>query len=124
MLCRSSSILAFIGLLLCIPATHAAPPSFAEAGVPFLEKHCYACHGKDKQKGDLALHEFRDELSVIKARKRWRDVIANVHSGDMPPDDKPQPTADEKKRFLDSIAGIFANADTAKPDPGRLTVTG
>ena len=119
---QSPAFLAALALLLPFAAARAAAPTFAEAGVPFLEKHCIACHGKEKQKGDLALHEFRDELSVLKARKRWRDVIANVHSGDMPPDDKPQPTAEEKQRFLASIAGIFAKADTAKPDPGRLTV--
>ena len=100
----------------------AATPAFTEAGVPFLEKHCVSCHGKDKQKGDFALHEFRDDLSVLRARKRWRDVVEMVRSGDMPPDDKPQPSAEEKQRFLASVAGIFAKADTGKPDPGRLTV--
>jgi hypothetical protein len=100
----------------------AATPTFVEAGVPFLEKHCVSCHGKDKQKGDFALHEFRDDLSVLRARKRWRDVVELVRSGEMPPDDKPQPSAEEKQRFLASVAGIFAKADNGKADPGRLTV--
>lgn len=100
----------------------AATPTFAEGGVPFLEKHCVSCHGKDKQKGDFALHEFRDDLSVLRARKRWRDVVELVRSGEMPPDDKPQPSAEEKQRFLASVAGVFAKADSGKADPGRLTV--
>jgi hypothetical protein len=100
----------------------AAAPTFAEAGVPFLEKHCVSCHGKDKQKGDFALHEFRDDISVLRARKRWREVVDQVRSGDMPPDDKPQPSAEEKQRFLASVAGVFAKADAGKPDPGKLTV--
>ena len=116
------AITAALGLLLPFHFARAATPTFAEVGVPFLQKHCVSCHGKDKQKGDFALHEFHDDLSVLRARKRWRDVVEQVRSGDMPPDDKPQPSADEKQRFLASVAGIFAKADTGKPDPGRLTV--
>jgi hypothetical protein len=114
------AVLAALGLMQSFDSARAVP--FAEAGVPFLEKHCISCHGKEKQKGNLALHEFRDEISMLRARKRWRDVIANVQSGDMPPDDKPQPSAEERRRFLDSVNGIFAAADSGKPDPGRLTV--
>ncbi len=114
--------LLFLLAMLLVRTAVAAAPTFAEAGVPFLEKHCVACHGKDKQKGDFALHEFRDDLSVLRARKRWREVVEQVRSGDMPPDDKPQPSPEEKKRFLESVAGIFAKSDGGKPDPGRLTV--
>jgi len=111
-----------IALLLARCATLAATPTFAEAGVPFLERHCVSCHGKDRQKGDFALHEFRDDISVLRARKRWREVIEQVRSGDMPPDDKPQPSKEEKQRFLATVAGVFAKADSGKPDPGKLTV--
>jgi len=115
-------ILAALALVLPAGVALAATPSFAEVGIPFLEKHCVSCHGKEKQKGDLALHDFRDDASVLRARKRWRDVIANVHSGEMPPEDRKQPTAEERQQFLASVKAIFAKADSGKPDPGRLTV--
>ena len=116
------ALLIALGLLLPWRAALADTSAFATDGVPFLQKHCVSCHGKDKQKGDFALHEFHDALSVLRARKRWRDVMEVVRSGEMPPDDKPQPSAEEKRRFLASVAGIFAKADAGKPDPGRLTV--
>ncbi|MEQ1852106.1 MAG: DUF1587 domain-containing protein [Chthoniobacteraceae bacterium] len=122
MLRSRHAILAALALVPPAGTALAAAPSFAEAGIPFLEKHCVACHGKEKQKGDLALHEFRDDASLLRARKRWRDVIANVQSGDMPPEDRKQPTAEERQQFLASVKAIFARADTARPDPGRLTV--
>ncbi len=109
-------------LLITSAAVPAAAPAFVEAGAPFLQKHCVSCHGKDKQKADLTLHEFRDDVSVLRTRKRWREIVEQVRSGDMPPDDKPQPSAEEKQRFLASVAGVFAKADSGKPDPGRLTV--
>ena len=116
------NIFTVLGLLLPLHAAVAETSTFATDGVPFLTKHCVSCHGKDKQKGDFALHEFRDDISVLRARNRWRDVVEMVRSGEMPPDDKPQPSAEEKRRFLASVAGVFAKADAGNPDPGRLTV--
>jgi len=117
-----NAVLAVLGAALPFHTALAAAPSFTEAGAPFLEKHCVSCHGKDKQKGDLALHEFRDDASVLRARKRWRAVIANVQSGDMPPEEKKQPSKDERQQFLAAVNAIFAKADAGRPDPGRLTL--
>ena len=110
-----------IAFALCSAA--AAQEPFATAGVPFLQKHCTSCHGAEKQKADLALHEFRDDVSLLKKRKVWKQVIEMVREGEMPPDDKPQPTADERAAFLASAKAVFANYDrNAKPDPGRVTI--
>ena len=113
------------GALLCLlswRAYAAAAPAFTEAGVPFLEKHCVACHGKEKQKAGLALHEFRDDLSVLRARRRWREIVEKVQAEEMPPDDREQPSAQERQQFLAAVSAVFAKADQAPPDPGRLTV--
>ena len=45
-----------------------------------------------------------------------------VESGEMPPDDKPQPTAEERRAFVASVNAVFAAAASAPPDPGRLTL--
>ena len=96
--------------------------TFSREGVAFLEKHCTTCHGKEKQKGDLALHDARDDVSVLRARKRWREVLRMVESGEMPPEEKPRPTDDERRQFAETVRAIFSNADAAPPDPGRLTL--
>ena len=115
-------ILAALGGSALLQSGFAAPAPFAEAGVPFLEKHCVACHGAEKQKAGLTLHQFRDDLSVLRARRTWEQIIERVEEGDMPPDDRKQPAAGERQRFLASASALFASADSAKPDPGRLTV--
>jgi hypothetical protein len=100
-----------------------AEEPFAKVGVPFLEKHCISCHGAEKQKADLALHEYRDDLSLLKKRRIWKHVIEMVESEEMPPDDKPQPTKEERAAFVASAKAVFASYDkTAKPDPGRVTI--
>jgi hypothetical protein len=100
----------------------ATPPEFSKAGVAFLQKHCAACHGREKQKAGLTLHEFRDDSSVLRARRTWKEILNVVENGEMPPDDREQPSAEERRLFLASVTSLFARADNAPPDPGRLTV--
>ncbi len=109
-------------LLLLITGVNAAEP-FAKTGVAFLEKHCTSCHGAEKHKADLTLNQYRDDLSLLKQRKKWKQILDAVQKGDMPPDDKPQPAEAERAAFLASARAVFANYDrSAKPDPGRVTL--
>ncbi len=100
-----------------------AQEPFSKTGVAFLQKYCTDCHGEKKQKADLSLHVFRDDVSVLKQRKIWKHVIDAVQDEEMPPEDKPQPTKAERDAFVASAKTIFSNFDLkAKPDPGRVTI--
>ena len=100
-----------------------AEEPFEKAGAPFLAKYCTDCHGEKKQKADLSLHVFRDDLSLLKQRKTWKRIMDAVKNGDMPPDDKPQPEKAEREAFLAAAKAVFSNYDSkAKPDPGRVTI--
>ena len=99
------------------------PGTVPEVVVPFVKQHCVDCHGVEKQKGDLALHVFRDELSMLKARESWMRVLEQLHTGNMPPEKHPQPDTQEVERFIEVVLGVFETYDrTAKPDPGRTPV--
>ncbi len=118
-------VLVLAGLLACPSHSFSAEPApapFAQAGVAFVEEHCTACHGEKKQKAGLALHKVRDDLALLRARKQWREVVRMVESGEMPPEDEPQPTAEERRAFVASVNAVFSTANGAAPDPGRLTV--
>ncbi len=109
--------------LLALAASAIAQEPFAKAGTAFLAKYCTDCHGEKKQKGELALHVFRDDVSVLKQRKTWKRILEAVVHSDMPPEDKPQPTDKEREAFVASANGVFKKFDqTAKPDPGRVTI--
>src|SRR5439155_1618957 len=85
------------------PAAPAQTPpaaGFAKDVVPFLAKHCYACHGNGKRKADLALDKFTDDEAVRKDRKVWDNVLLMVRSGEMPPKEKPRPPAAEADAAL------------------------
>ena len=102
-----------------------AEPSaaFQQVVVPFLTKHCYACHGNGKKRGGLALDKYRDELSVRKDPKVWETVLQLVRAGDMPPPERRRPPRAEIERALGAIDAVLAQFDCTGPrNPGRVTV--
>ena len=97
-------------------------PDFAKEGRPFLEKHCVQCHSGKEPKGEISLEAFRDGQSIVRQRKVWDTVLKKIQAGEMPPPDKPQPSATESAAFVAHTAAVFDFADKhAKPDPGRVT---
>jgi hypothetical protein len=115
-----------LSLLFCVflGAVAEAQEPFAKVGMPFLEKYCTSCHGAEKQEAELALHDFKDDASVLKKRRIWKHVIELVEEKEMPPSEKKlQPTDAERAAFVASAKAIFAAYDkNAKPDPGRVTI--
>ncbi|MBI5772210.1 MAG: DUF1592 domain-containing protein [Verrucomicrobia bacterium] len=89
---------------------------------PLLEKYCYDCHGAKKAKADLALHGYRDLAAIQKDRKVWEKVMHNIRSREMPPEDKPQPTQEQRDQMAEWIESELFNVDCSKPDPGRVTL--
>ncbi|MHC4994608.1 MAG: DUF1592 domain-containing protein, partial [Planctomycetota bacterium] len=51
----------------------------------FLSRYCYACHGPEKQKGDLRLDTASRDLSESDTAFLWEDVLEQIESGEMPP---------------------------------------
>jgi hypothetical protein len=91
--------------------------------VPVVEAYCIGCHSAEKKRGDLDLTAFTTELSVLKARKTWEAVQRMVRAGEMPPEDRPQPTLEEKERLLKAVDGTLNDVDCSQAtDPGRVTI--
>ncbi len=89
----------------------------------FLATHCVSCHGPEKKKADLTLHQYKDAKSVLKDRKKWDAVLKLIHSGEMPPDGRRKPKMEEIEGVMKSVQAIFDFADkNAKPDPGHVTM--
>src|SRR5213078_2168038 len=69
-----------------------AGDTFEKVVAPFVAKHCVACHGAQKKKGNLTLHTFKSDKDVLKDRKVWVNVLQMLGAGEMPPQERPQPT--------------------------------
>src|SRR5512134_1623420 len=102
------------------PAAVAA--SFDTVVKPFLARHCYACHGNERQKRELNLESFTTAASLLEHGERWEMVVERLRGGEMPPDDEPQPDEAERQAVAAWIARELARIDrTTPPDPGRVT---
>jgi hypothetical protein len=106
-------------------ADETAPPTFAKDVLPFLKAHCFHCHGTEdgKNKADLTLNSYTDDLSVQQDRKVWDNVLHMLRAGEMPPMERKRPPAADIDAVIQSIEGVLANLDCSKaPNVGRVTV--
>lgn len=74
------------------------PVDYATQVRPVLEKHCFKCHGPEKQKSDLRLDTLSVELGEdARAAETWHDVRDVINLGEMPPDDEPEMNTEERQ---------------------------
>ncbi len=116
--------LSFFFALVCLPGWAGEEGTdYSRNGFPFLQKHCMACHGEKIKKSGLTFVDYKDDAAVLKNRAIWKTALTLVVSGEMPPEDKPRPPANEIEAFEKSVAGIFEKSDhDAKPDSGRVAM--
>ncbi|HEY1601973.1 MAG TPA: DUF1592 domain-containing protein [Pirellulales bacterium] len=96
---------------------------FAEKLQPFLATYCTGCHGGDEPKAALSLDGVADAAALRKDREHWAQVVEYLEAGIMPPEDQPQPTADEIAAVNSWVIGQLATlGTTGHRDPGRVTI--
>lgn len=62
-----------------------------------LEKHCYSCHGADKQKSDIRFDTLSTDLIQDRAAaETWHDALDVIQLGEMPPEDEPSLSAKDR----------------------------
>ena len=93
---------------------------FGGAVKPLLEKYCLDCHATAKKEGGLDLERFTTVASIRRDVKPWQQLIEQVEAEEMPPREKPQPTAEERHRLVAWTRGFLdAEAKARTGDPGR-----
>src|SRR5436190_21600615 len=93
----------------------AAQPTFAKNVLPFLKAHCFHCHGTEdgKNKADLTLSKYTDDLSVQQDRKVWINGLNRPRAAEMPRMGRKRPPAEGMDKFVASIKGALANLDVS-----------
>ena len=77
------------GLLLWLGATTTlSGEEFDRVVVPFFRAHCVKCHGPEKQKGKVTLHNVDSGLAAGKSLERWELILEVLESGEMPPEEE------------------------------------
>ncbi|HLX60333.1 MAG TPA: DUF1592 domain-containing protein [Planctomycetota bacterium] len=117
----SRCILFSLTLFICAPA--ACAEDFEKSIRPILKESCLTCHSTEAQKGDLDLERFTTLAGIKRQPKVLQRVWEQLNDGEMPPKEKPQPSAEKKSRLmnwaretLDAIALEHAG------DPGPVVL--
>ncbi len=103
------------------PLLAAPSDQYAEQIRPLLQKYCTSCHSSEKHKGGLNLDRFASIADIRKDAKSWQATLEMLEAGEMPPENKPQPTAAERQRLI-SWTREFLNAEALAHagDPGLV----
>lgn len=82
-----------------------ASVSAAERFEVFLNKHCLRCHGPEKVERELRIDRLSRDFKTGTDGHLWAEIVERINSGEMPPEDEPQPTVDE-------IAAVVGQLDS------------
>jgi hypothetical protein len=109
-----------VSALLCLCVNGA----FASASSPleFLKTHCISCHGPDKQKGDRRFDDLSGTTDSIDELERWQEILDMLNLEDMPPEDEPQPTDEERAAMIGSTTEYVALELARLDDAGGHSV--
>ena len=90
---------------------------------PIIEEFCLTCHSTKKQKGDFDLEFHTGPNGVRNHPKVWQQVLGQLNDHEMPPKDKPQPSAMQREHLLAWVrASLDAVAHERAGDPGPVVL--
>ena len=96
--------------------------AFKKDVLPVLQKHCFACHGDKKQKGDLRLDTLDPDIVQGATGERWHDALNKINLGEMPPEEEPSMTASERRKITDWITQRLKAAADIRRNAGGQAV--
>ncbi|ADB14763.1 Protein of unknown function DUF1588 [Pirellula staleyi DSM 6068] len=96
--------------------------TFSAEIAPFLKTHCTKCHGPEKQLANLRLDGLDAATIDRRTAEKWHEILVRVSSGEMPPDDQPQPPAASQEKLISWIGSYLARADRVLQSTGGETV--
>ncbi len=80
----------------------------------FLDTHCISCHGPNKEKGDLRIDTLSRNFKMGEDSHIWAEVIENINSGEMPPEDEVQPKQEEISEFVSKLDTLIKEGKAAR----------
>lgn len=66
----------------------------------FLQKHCIRCHGSQKQKADRRFDTLPGQMKKLDDLGRYQEIVDQLNLKNMPPEDEPQPTVEERAKTI------------------------
>lgn len=114
--------LVHVGLLTTLFAAAAPGDESLDKVRPFLKQHCYECHGEKTQKNELRFDTLGSDLSRKETLEIWQGIVDQLNLGAMPPDNRPQPKADETAAVIEAVSARLQIAYAQLKSTGGRTV--
>ena len=93
-----------------------------ERASKFLKQHCIRCHGSEEQKADRRFDTLPSQIRSLNDLERYQEIVDLLNLGEMPPEDEPQPTAEERARIIAQLTQKLGTARNELSGSGRHSV--
>jgi mono/diheme cytochrome c family protein len=98
-------------------------PDFERDVRPILQKHCVRCHGAKKQESRVRLDNLSTNLIAERAAaETWNEVLNVLQASEMPPEDEPQLTAEQRRTLTSWVSTAIKQAVDAQLSTGGRVV--
>ncbi len=87
---------------------------------PTMKQFCYSCHNADKQQGNIRLDTLDWDLVNGPHAESWRTVLDVLNAGEMPPEGRSQPSAEQRRKMVDWMTQSLAVAAKARRGESQL----
>jgi hypothetical protein len=110
-----------VGALLVFAQGLQAAPDFERDVRPFLKQHCYSCHDAKKAKAGFRVDQLGTDFLRGRTADDWHEVINQINSGEMPPEDEPRPDAKAAFAVVEWVGAKLKEAEKlARMSGGRI----
>lgn len=110
-------------VLLADEAAQEREKQFQETVQPLLKKYCFDCHSDASAEADLSLEKYTSAQAILEGRRTWLKAIDRIDKKEMPPQDSPAPTDEERTQLSKWLTDAVNAIDCGKTaDPGRVTI--
>jgi len=80
----------------------------------FIKSRCIKCHDAKKQKGKFRLDNLSTDFADPQVAEKWNEVVFRINAAEMPPEDEPQPSAEEIGRMAEYLTGKIRDGAAAR----------
>ncbi|MEO6080626.1 MAG: DUF1592 domain-containing protein [Steroidobacteraceae bacterium] len=87
----------------------------------FLDKYCSNCHNAIDWAGGLALDTL-DRANVATDGEAWEKVVRKLRGTLMPPSSEPQPSATDRKAFIQAMEASLDRVAANEMNPGSVVL--
>lgn len=101
--------IALLVILVSIRCRAAELPDFVPQ---FIDQHCASCHDDIEREAELDLWSLSEEPVTEENLDIWIHAFDRVSSGEMPPEEKKRPAANDLKRFQAALSSALIETES------------